>query len=194
MLSEVYFCELLFLKCIVLCEGCFDLIDFVSGDRVDGGVEVKSGNFGIVLPYVNCRRVVVWHQGNFSWPVVVEMGKGYFVLCSDGVSHDDLVDIVEFIPILIEIAEISVERLELGASGNGHVEGFGGEERFEVEQVVVIFIDNVGEHLIGESVQIGHGVEGKSPFAVGWAVDFFGVLECLVVVEPVVDCIILIGV
>jgi len=137
---------------------------------------------------------VVRHQGNSSWPVVVEMGEGDFVLCSDGVPHDDLVDIVEFIPVFVEIAEIPVEGLELGASGNGDVEGFGGEERLEVEQVVVVFIDDIGEHLIGESVQIGHRVEGKSPFAVGWAVDFSRVLECLVVVEPVVDCVIFVGV
>ena len=36
-------------------------------------------------------------------------------------------------------------------------------------------------------MQIGHCVEGEVPFSVGRATDHFGVLEGLMVVEPVID-------
>lgn len=36
-----------------------------------------------------------------SWPGVEEVRKRYAVLCADLVSDDDLVDVVELVPVLI---------------------------------------------------------------------------------------------
>ena len=35
--------------------------------------------------------------------VVVEVREGYTVLCTDGLTDDDLVDVIELIPVLISV-------------------------------------------------------------------------------------------
>ena len=47
-------------------------------------------------------------DGDSSRSVVVQMGEGDFVFCSDWMSDDDFVDIVELIPVFVEIVEVSV--------------------------------------------------------------------------------------
>ena len=79
------------------------LINFVGCDRIDAGVKVESWHFRVILPDVYRSRIVVRNESNFSWPIVVEMRKSNFVLSSDGMPDDDFVDVVELIPILIEI-------------------------------------------------------------------------------------------
>lgn len=37
------------------------------------------------------------------WEVVVQVGKGNFVLCPDWLSDDDLVDVIELIPVFIPV-------------------------------------------------------------------------------------------
>ena len=64
---------------------------------------------------------MVGDEGYSPWPVVVEVRKGYFILCSDGVPEYDLVDVVEFVPIFIKITEVSIKGLEFGATRNGYV-------------------------------------------------------------------------
>lgn len=39
------------------------------------------------------------------WQVVVQIGEGDFVLCPDGLSNDDFVDIVKLIPVFIPAGE-----------------------------------------------------------------------------------------
>ena len=48
------------------------------------------------------------------------------------------------------------ERLELGAARDGEVERLGGEEGLEVEEVEVVLVDEVGNELVGETIQGRH--------------------------------------
>lgn len=118
------------------------------------------------------------------------MREGYFVLCSDRMADDDLVDVVELVPILIEVTQIAIEWFELGSSWDGDVECLCSEEGLEVEEIVIVLVDDIGEQLIGESMQVGHCIERKVPLAVRRAIDFLGVLQWLVVIKPIIHCII----
>ena len=40
------------------------------------------------------------------WQVVVQVGEGNFVLCPDGLSDDDFVDVIELIPVFIPAGKI----------------------------------------------------------------------------------------
>ena len=71
------------------------------------------------------------------------MREGDFVLGSDWVPQDDFVDVIELVPVLIEISEISIERLEPRSSRNSNVEGLGSEEGLQIEKIEVVLVDNV---------------------------------------------------
>ena len=45
---------------------------------------------------------------DLSRPVVVKMGEGYAILSANGVSHYDFVDVIELVPVFIEVGEVSV--------------------------------------------------------------------------------------
>jgi hypothetical protein len=44
-----------------------------------------------------------WHVVYLSRPVVVQVGKSHFVLCSDRAADDELVDVIELIPVLWKV-------------------------------------------------------------------------------------------
>ena len=48
------------------------------------------------------------------------------------------------------------KRLELGTARDGEVESLCSEEGLEVEQVKVVLVDEVGDELVGETVQCRH--------------------------------------
>lgn len=58
------------------------------------------------------------------------------------------------------------ERLKLGSTRNGHVQRFGCEKTFRVEQIEEVAIDQIGEQLIGQTIQRGHLGQRQIPFAV----------------------------
>lgn len=64
--------------------------------------------------------------------------------------------------LLLEV-DVPDERLKLGASRDGHVERLGGEESLEVKQVEVVVVHQVGEQLVGQTVQRGHHGQGELP-------------------------------
>lgn len=94
---------------------------------------------------------------------VVEMGECDFVFGSDLLSDDDLVDVVEFVPIFIKCFHISIpecsvstlpnkerrvpdsQRLEFGTTWDSQVESFGREERLLVEEIARIVVRVVGQ-------------------------------------------------
>jgi hypothetical protein len=88
-------------------------------------------------------------------PVIIQVGKGNLILCPHRVSNNDLADIIELVPVLVKIAKIPVERLKLRPTWYGNVKRLRGEEGLEVEQVVVVFVDDVGQHLVGQAVEVG---------------------------------------
>ena len=78
-----------------------------------------------------------------SGSVIIEIGKCNFVLSSDWMSNNDLADIIELIPILIEVTQIPVQWLELRSSRNGNIQGLTGKKRFQVKQVVIVLVHDV---------------------------------------------------
>ena len=79
----------------------------------------------------------------FSWPVVIKIGKSNFILSSDGMSQNNFTNVIKLVPILIEIREIAIKRLELRSPRDSNIESFTGKERFKIEKIVIIFIDDI---------------------------------------------------
>jgi hypothetical protein len=68
------------------------------------------------------------------------------------VSDNDLVDVVELVPVLVLLVGLAIERLELRTSWDGDVEGLGRVEGLLVEQVELVSVCHVAQELIGEPV------------------------------------------
>lgn len=51
---------------------------------------------------------------------------------------------------------VSDKRLKFGPPWNGHVQRFRGKESLQVKQVEVVFIHQVCQQLISQSIQSGH--------------------------------------
>src|SRR5258708_3162151 len=68
-------------------------------------------------------------------------------------TNDDLGDVVELVPVVIIVVQITVQRLELGSTGNRHVECLGREEALLVEQIEVVAVVQVRHQLVAKTVQ-----------------------------------------
>jgi len=55
-------------------------------------------------------------------PVVVQVGEGHLVLGADGAADDELVDVVELVPVLIARVHVPEHGLKLGAARDAHVQ------------------------------------------------------------------------
>lgn len=85
---------------------------------------------------------MIRHQGHFSGPIVVKMRKSNFVLSPNGMPDNYLINVIKFVPVLVKISQVSVKRLEFRTTWNSYVQGLSCEERFEVKQVIVIFVND----------------------------------------------------
>ena len=75
------------------------------------------------------------------------------VFCAYWSSDDELVDVIELIPILIAGVHVPEQRLKLGPSGNGHIERLGCDEGVSIEQIEVVLICEVAQQLPCKSPQ-----------------------------------------
>lgn len=73
---------------------------------------------------------------------VVEIGEGDTVLRSDLMADDDLVDVVELIPVFLITIHVTEQGLELWSPRHGDIQRLSGEKRLLVEQVPVIPVRN----------------------------------------------------
>lgn len=78
-------------------------------------------------------------QVNMMRQVVVQVGEGDFVLCSDGLTDDDLVYVIELIPVFISAKKL----LPLNLSEQKHV--------FKAKDIA-----NINEHACGIHVKWPH--------------------------------------
>ena len=85
--------------------------------------------------------------------VVVQEGECNPILGPDRLTNDDLVDVVELVPVVVLGQGVLDEGLELGSARDGDVERLGGEEGLHVEQVEVVLVHQVGQQLIGHPTQ-----------------------------------------
>ena len=103
-LSKINFIQLLPFYFINLSKSSFLLIDFISCNWIDRRIKVKSRNLGVLLSNIYWSWIVIRSQGYSSWSCIIQMWKCNFVLCSNGMSDNNLIYVVELIPILIEIS------------------------------------------------------------------------------------------
>jgi hypothetical protein len=134
--------------------------------------------------------MVIWCKLNTPRCAGVEVRESYLVLRSDLMPNDDLIDIVELVPVIVLILQISEKRLEFWTSRYGHIKCLSREEAPLVEKIEIIFVHKVAKKLVGKPVEIGHDRKSQPPEAVGGPIDHLGVLERLVIVEPIEDRIV----
>mmetsp|Transcript_38034 Transcript_38034/g.88957 ORF Transcript_38034/g.88957 Transcript_38034/m.88957 type:complete len:219 (-) Transcript_38034:572-1228(-) len=127
---------------------------------------------------VGCHR-------HLPWPRVVQEGEGDAVLCAQLLPHDDLVDVVELVPVLILIVHVSIQRLELRTSWDGHVQGLGCEEGLLLEKIEVVPVHQIGKELIREPVQDCLLCQTQPPLPVALAIHLLRIQQGQGVVEPI---------
>lgn len=79
------------------------LINLISRNGINRGVEGEGRDLGVFLFDVDQGWVVVGRQGDSARPVVVEVWECDLVFGSDWVTDDELVDVVELVPVLVEV-------------------------------------------------------------------------------------------
>ena len=111
-------------------------------DGIDERVKVKCRQVWVFCLDVDNRGGVVPWQVHIIWQGIVEVREGDAVLCSYWLTDYDLVDVIEFIPVLISDQLLVLhQRLKFWPPRNGQVECFGCEERLQVKQVEIIVIN-----------------------------------------------------
>ena len=87
-------------------------------------------------------------SGQLSQKIPCQFAKlPYLVLCAYRGTDDELVDVIELIPVLIARVHVSKEGLKLGPAGNAHVERLGRDEGVGVKEVEVVQIRQVTQKL-----------------------------------------------
>ena len=66
---------------------------------------------------------------------VIQMRECDFVFRTNLLTNDDLVDVIELIPVLVIIIHVTIKRLKLRTAWDRHVESFGGKERIFVKEI-----------------------------------------------------------
>ena len=135
---------------------------------------------------VHHHRSVVRRHRHLPRAVVVQVRESHLVLGAQRGSDDQLVDVVELVPVLVSLVHVAVEGFKLWPAGDAHVQRLGGEERLLLEEVEVVLVREVRQQLTGEPVQRRHDGQGYLPLAVRVSVDELCVLQRHVIVEPLV--------
>lgn len=136
------------------------LVTLTEGDRVDEGVEIVRRQVRVLGLDVRHGGVVVPRQVDRAGSVVVQVRESHAVLGANRATDDNLVDIVELVPILLgryakcfyqvqlekkilfiskHTINVAEQRLKLGTARDGHVQRLGSEERRIVKPVENFF-------------------------------------------------------
>ena len=138
----------------------FKLFTLVGRHWIDHWIIAEHRNVWIlILNEADCR-LMVWTKMHASWPTIIEMRKRDLILCANLVSYDNLVDIVELVPVFIFLVHVTIEWLKFRATWDGHVESLSRVERLLIEEVEVVLVGQIRQKLIGEAIQVGHHRQG----------------------------------
>jgi hypothetical protein len=121
-LGEAEFLKLFVSDSVLRCNLLVDqgqFIVFVGRHRVDNRVIVEDRHIGVIVLDEADSRGVVRAKVHATWSTVVQVWERNLVLSSDLVPHNNLVDIVKLVPILVLFVDVAVERLKLGSSWDG---------------------------------------------------------------------------
>ena len=132
------------------------LLDNALGDGVDERVKVEGGKVRIVRLDVDVLGLVVSADMDGTRKGVVQMREGDFVFGSNDTSDNDLVDVVELVPILVVGFHITEQWFEFRPAWQRNVESFRSEEALLVKQVKRIGVGVVRKKLSTYSIQVGH--------------------------------------
>ena len=125
--------------------------------------------------------------------VVVHVRVRDAVLRADRVALDDLVHVVELVPVLVHL-HVAVQRLVLRTTGDRHVQRLRREEGLLVEQVEVVLVRDVRQQLVRQPVQVRHDRDRQMPVLVRRTVRVGPVVgQRAVVVQPVDDRRVVLG-
>ena len=91
---------------------------------------------------------------------IVETGEGSFVLGVDLLVDDNLVDIIQLVPILVGRVCIPVKRFGFGVTEDRRVECFHREGRVLVKEVGSVDVSMVREEGAAKSIEVGHYQRG----------------------------------
>lgn len=161
--------------------------DAARRDRVDHRVKVEGGEVRVLGADVEVVRLVVGRDVDAARARVVQVRERDLVLGADLLPDDDLVDVVELVPVVVKVVGVAEQGLEARATGDGHVERLGREERLGLEQVEVVGVVEVAQEGAAKAVQVGHLRQVEVPQLVARPVDVRRVEQRLRVVEPLGD-------
>lgn len=75
--------------------------------------------------------------------IVVQIGKCNSVFSPNRLSDNNLVYVIEFVPVLVAHIVILNKRLEFRSTGNRHVQRFCREKTFRIKQVEEVLVHQV---------------------------------------------------
>ena len=91
---------------------------------------------------------------HFSWSRIEDKWESNPVLRLDRLTNNNLVDIVELVPVFVLLVGIPKQGLEPRSARDRHIQSLGGVERFQVKQVLAIrVLSLVRQKLRRQSVQ-----------------------------------------
>ena len=158
----------------------------VRPNRIDQRVEVKAREVWVLCLNVGTSRVMIHANVYLPRSAIVQVRKRDTILGADLLSNDDLVDVVELVPILFVHVVVTIERLKLRPSGYGQIQSLRGVKRLGVEEVKIVAIRQIAEQLRGKTIERAHDRHVQSPAAITGPINKFGVLKGSVsVVKPV---------
>mmetsp|Transcript_79856 Transcript_79856/g.222351 ORF Transcript_79856/g.222351 Transcript_79856/m.222351 type:complete len:337 (+) Transcript_79856:6104-7114(+) len=163
----------------------------ISRQGIHDRVVVECGQVRIIGFDIHDALVVVRRHGHLARPRVVEEGECDTVLRAQLLAHDDLVNVVELVPVLVLVVHVAVKGLELGPPRNRHVQGLRRVERLLLEEVEVVTVHKIGQQLVRQTVEHALLRKAQAPLAVARAVHLFGIEERHGVVKPVDDRLVL---
>ena len=71
---------------------------------------------------------MVGNEHNLPRPVIVEVWEGNLMLSADGLSYDNLRNVVEFVPVFVLFVNVTVQWLELRTTWNSNIQCLSSEE------------------------------------------------------------------
>mmetsp|Transcript_8139 Transcript_8139/g.19406 ORF Transcript_8139/g.19406 Transcript_8139/m.19406 type:complete len:590 (-) Transcript_8139:14-1783(-) len=163
----------------------------VRWQRIDDRIVVEGRKIGIIRFDVADGLVVVGCHRNLSRPRVVEERESDTVLGPQLLSHDNLVDVVELVPVLILIVHVTVKGLELGATWNCHIQRLCRVEGLLFEEVEVVLVHQIRQQLVGQAVQDALLSQGEMPLPVARAVHMLRVQKWHRFIKPLQNWLIL---
>lgn len=110
--------------------------------------------------------------------VVVQIWESDAILCAHRLPNDNLVNVVELIPVIVAEIVVLDQWLELGTTWDGHVKRLRREETLGIEKVEEIIVDEIGEQLICQTVKSCHLRQCQVPFTERGAIDVSGKDSC----------------